>query len=91
MNTPDQHAHVAGSWWASIAGWAYSLWSWFAGDANGMTVVIGITTVALTGIKIAQEIRAWRARDEERQALRKLWERMSRRTRTGRLDSRIDP
>jgi len=56
-----------------------------------MTVMIGITTVALTGIKIAQEIRAWRARDEERQALRKLWERMSRRTRPGRLDSRIDP
>ena len=52
--------------------------------------MIGITTVALTSIKIAQEIRAWRARDEERQALRKLWERMSRRTRPGRLDSRID-
>ena len=86
MNTPDQHAHVAGSGWASIAGWAYSLWGWFAGDANGMTVMIGITTVALTCIKIAQEISAWRARDEERQALRKLWDRMSKRTRPARLD-----
>jgi len=53
--------------------------------------MIGITTVALTGIKIAQELQAWRARDEQRQALRKLWERMSRRTRPGRPDSRIDP
>jgi len=94
MNTPDQHAHVAGSWWASIAGWAYSLWSWFAGDANGMTVVIGITTVALTGIKIAQEIHAWRAQDEERRVLGKLWDKMSARSRSNSrpaaLDSRMD-
>ena len=83
---PNTNAHVAGSWWASMAGWVYSIWHWFAGDANGMTVVIGITTVVLTGIKIAQEIRAWRARDEERQALRKLWDRMSKRTRPARLD-----
>ena len=94
MNTPDQHAHVAGSWWASIAGWAYSLWSWFAGDASGMTVVIGITTVALTGIKIAQEIHAWRAQDEERRVLGKLWDKMSARSRSNSrpadLDSRMD-
>lgn len=94
MSTPDQHAHVAGSWWASIAGWAYSLWSWFAGDANGMTVVIGITTVALTGIKIAQEIHAWRAQDEERRVLGKLWDKMSARSRSNSrpaaLDSRMD-
>ena len=75
---------------ASVAGWAYSVWSWFAGDANGMTVLIGITTALLTIIKIAEEIQAVRARDEERQALRSLWERMIRRTRPGRLDSRID-
>jgi hypothetical protein len=74
-----------------MAGWVYSIWHWFAGDANGMTLLIGISTVALTGIKIAQEVRAWRARDEERQALRKLWYRMSKRTRPGRLDSMIDP
>lgn len=91
MSAPDQQIHVAGSWWASLAGWAYSIWSWFAGDANGMTVLIGITTIVLTGIKIAQEVHAWRARDEERQALRKLWDRMSKRTRPGRLDSRNDP
>ena len=94
MNTPDQHAHVAGSWWASIAGWAYSLWSWFAGDANGMTVVIGITTIALTGIKIAQEIHAWRAQDEERRVLGRLWDKMSARSRSNSrpaaLDSRMD-
>ena len=93
MNTPDQHAHVAGSWWASIAGWAYSLWSWFAGDANGMTVVIGISTAVLTGIKIAQEIHAWRARDEERRVLGRLWDKMSARSRTrpASFDSRQDP
>ncbi len=91
MSAPDQQIHVAGSWWASLAGWVYSIWHWFAGDANGMTLLIGIGTVVLTGIKIAQEVHAWRARDEERQALRKLWDRMSKRTRPGRLDSRNDP
>lgn len=91
--TPDQHHHVAGSWWASMAGWAYSIWHWFAGDANGMTVMIGITTVALTGIKIAQEIRAWRASDEERRVLGRLWDKMSARSRTrpASFDSRLDP
>lgn len=92
MTTPDQHAHVAGSWAATAAGWLVSLWHWFAGDASGMTVVIGVGTIVLTVIKVAQEAQAWRARDEQRQALRKLWERMGgRRTRPGRLDSRIDP
>ncbi len=94
MTTPDQHAQVAGSWWASIAGWAYSIWSWFAGDANGMTVLIGITTIVLTGIKIAQEIHAWRAQDEERRVLGKLWDKMSARSRSNSrpaaLDSRMD-
>lgn len=94
MNTPDQHAHVAGSWWASLAGWAYSIWSWFAGDANGMTVLIGITTIVLTGIKIAQEIHAWHARDEERKVLGKLWDKLSARSRSNSrpaaLDSRMD-
>lgn len=93
MNTPDQHAHVAGSWWASMAGWVYSIWHWFAGDANGMTLVIGISTVVLTGIKIAQEVHAWRARDEERKLLGKLWDKMSARSRTrpASFDSKLDP
>lgn len=92
MSSPDQSAHVAGSWAATAAGWLVSLWQWFAGDASGMTVMIGVGTIVLTVIKVAQEAQAWRARDEQRQALRKLWERMGgRRTRPGRLDSRIDP
>lgn len=90
MPTPHEVHTVGGSWLASLAGWAYSLWHWFAGDASGMSVLIGVATISLTAIKIAQEINAWRSRDEERQALRKLWDRMSRRTRPGRLDSRID-
>ena len=90
--TPDQQHHVAGSWWASMAGWVYSIWHWFAGDANGMTLVIGISTVVLTGIKIAQEVHAWRARDEERRVLGKLWERMGGKTRPARIyvDSESD-
>ena len=91
MSTPDQHAHVAGSWLASIAGWAVHVWTWFKGDGSDGAALAMAATLVLTVIKIAQEIRAWRTRDEERQALRKLWERMSRRTRPGRLDSRIDP
>ena len=89
--TPDQTPHVAGSWWALLLGWASSGWVWLTG---GMTPLAGAGAVAallLTIIKIAQEVRAWRARDEERQVLRRLWARMSRRTRPGRLDSRIDP
>ena len=53
--------------------------------------MVMVGTLVLTVFKILQELQAWRARDEQRQALRKLWERMSRRTRTGRLDSRVDP
>ena len=90
---PDTNAHVAGSWWASIAGWVYSIWHWFAGDANGMTLVIGISTVVLTGIKIAQEVHAWHALDEERRVLGKLWDKMAARSRTrpASFDSRLDP
>jgi len=93
MSAPDQQIHVAGSWWASLAGWAYSIWSWFAGDANGMTVLIGITTIVLTGIKIVQEVHAWRDRDEERKVLGKLWDKMSARSRTrpASFDSKLDP
>ena len=91
--TPDHQVHVTGSWWASIAGWAYSIWHGFAGDANGMTLLIGISTAVLTGIKIAQEINAWRARDEERRVLGKLWNKMAARSRTmpASFDSRLDP
>lgn len=76
-----------------MAGWVYSIWHWFAGDANGMTLLIGISTAALTGIKIAQEVRAWHARDEERRVLGKLWDKMSARSRTrpASFDSRLDP
>lgn len=94
MNSdPNSHTYVVGSWWASMAGWAYSIWHWFAGDANGMTVLIGITTIVLTGIKIAQEIHAWHARDEERRVLGKLWDKMSARSRTrpASFDSKLDP
>ena len=76
-----------------MAGWVYSIWHWFAGDANGMTLLIGISTAVLTGIKIAQEVHAWRARDEERKVLGKLWDKMSARSRTrpASFDSRQDP
>ena len=93
MSSPDQSAHVAGSWAATAAGWLVSLWHWFAGDANGMTLLIGISTVVLTGIKIAQEVHAWHARDEERRVLGRLWDKMSARSRTrpASFDSRLDP
>ena len=76
-----------------MAGWVYSIWHWFAGDANGMTLLIGISTAVLTGIKIAQEVHAWRARDEERRVLGRLWDKMSARSRTrpASFDSRQDP
>jgi len=76
-----------------MAGWAYSLWHWFAGDASGMALIIGVSTAVLTIIKIAQEINAWRARDEERRVLGKLWNKMAARSRTmpASFDSRLDP
>ena len=76
-----------------MAGWVYSIWHWFAGDANGMTLLIGISTAVLTGIKIAQEVHAWRDRDEERRVLGRLWDKMSARSRTrpASFDSRQDP
>ena len=76
-----------------MAGWVYSIWHWFVGDANGMTLLIGISTAVLTGIKIAQEVHAWRARDEERRVLGRLWDKMSARSRTrpASFDSRQDP
>ena len=86
MTPPDQHLHVGGSWITSFAGWLVSTWAWFAGEANGMTIMIGIGTIILTGIKVAQEIRAWLLRDEEQQALRKLWEKMNRKSRPAKLD-----
>jgi hypothetical protein len=59
-----------------------------------MTLLIGISTAVLTGIKIAQEIHAWRARDEERRVLGRLWDKMSARSRSNSrpaaLDSRMD-
>ena len=91
MSTPDQHAYVAWSWATTAAGWMVSLWRWFSGDASGGASMVMVGTLVLTVFKILQELQAWRARDEQRQALRKLWERMSRRTRPGRLDSRVDP
>ncbi len=93
MTTPDQHAQVAGSWMATAAGWLVSLWQWFSGDASGMTVLVGIGTLLLTAIKVSQEVQAWRARDEQQQALRKLWDKMSARSRTrpASFDSRQDP
>jgi len=86
MTQADNHAQVAGSWWTSLAGWAYSIWSWFAGDATGMTILIGVTTIILTGIKIAQEIQAWRAKQAEHQVLSKLWTKMGRTTRPSKFE-----
>ena len=85
MSNADNNVQVAGSWWTSLAGWLYSVWSWFAGDASGMAILIGIATILLTAIKIAQEIKALQARKDEHAALQKLWTRMSR-TRPAKLD-----
>jgi len=84
MPAPTE-AHVSGSWPTVVGGWILSMWQWFTGDASGMAVMIGIGTIVLTSIKIAQEIQAWKARDEEKQVLRKLWERVSKKTRPGSL------
>lgn len=87
MSTPDPHAYVAGSWIATVTGWVVSLWQWFAGEASGGAALVMLGTLLLTIFKIVQEIQAWKARDEQSQALRKLWDRMSRRTRPTPLDS----
>lgn len=87
MNTPEAPVTVAGSWITTAAGWLVSIWQWFAGDASGGATLVMFGTLVLTVFKIVQEIQAWRARDEQRQALRKLWDRMSRRTKSAPLDS----
>ena len=89
MSTPHESAvsSFIGSWTTSLLTGAYSLWHWFVGDASGLSILLGLSSLALAGIKIAQEIRAWQARDEERQVLRILWQRMSRKSRLASLDS----
>lgn len=80
-------ATVTGSWWTSLVSGLYWFWGWFFGGVSGINTLAGVLAVVLTSIKIAQEINAWRSRDEEQQALRKLWNRMSRRSHPIPLDS----
>ena len=89
MSTPHSETSsiVSWSWVTSAVGW---FWQWFVGDASGMSILLGLATTLLTCLKIAQEVQAWRARDEEHQALRKLWEKVSRRSRPIPLDSRVE-
>ena len=67
----------------------------FTGLGNTEALLLNFSSsVVLTGIKIAQEVHAWRARDEERRVLGKLWDKMSARSRSNSrpaaLDSRMD-
>lgn len=76
---------VTGGWGAAVVGWVVSVWQWFAGDASGMAVMIGVGTLLLTAVKLAQELQTWRARSEEKQVLSKLWGKLNKKTRPGNL------
>lgn len=86
MSAPDVH-QVAGSWWASGAGWVLSMWAWFTGGAAPMVVAATVTALILTCIKIAQEWRAWKSGQEQTAALRALRKRLERRSAFDRLDT----
>lgn len=73
---------VSGSWWTVAAGWAVYVWGAVADGWDGITAgmpplaaLVAIATLALTVIKIAQEVRAWRRSEEDRSALQKLLQR----------------
>lgn len=84
----NHEAHVGGSWWASGAGWIMSFWAWASAGMSPLAALLAVLTVVLTAIKIAQEIRAWRKDSEDRTALQKLLDRLTRRSTFDKLDSR---
>lgn len=84
-----QHeAHVTGVWWTSAAGWLLSVWSWLTHGMSPLAAALTLATLVLTILKIAQEIRAWRKDSEERTALQKLVDRLTRKSSFDKLDSK---
>lgn len=50
---------VTGGWWQSGIGVVVSTWSWLAGDATGLTIILTVSTIILTVIKIVDAVRRW--------------------------------
>lgn len=55
---------VEGGWWQSAAGAVVSAWSWMVGDANGLTIILTLLTIALTLVKLVEAVRRWRWANE---------------------------
>ncbi len=60
MTTPHNDI-VHGGWWRSLAGMGLASWSWLAGEASGLTILLSIATLVLTIIKIVDALRRWGA------------------------------
>lgn len=90
MNVPHQNdvSHVGGSWWTASAGWLVSAWSSVTSGMPPLAAAVAFATLVLTVVKIAQEVRAWRRADDERTLVRKLLDKLGRKSGFDKLDSR---
>jgi hypothetical protein len=75
-----QEVPVAGSWWTAGFGWVFSIIEWLVAGMSPLAALVAIATLVLTVIKIAQEIRAYRNKGLEQTALRKLVDKLTRRS-----------
>lgn len=78
MNT--QEVPVAGSWWTAGFGWVFGIVEWLVAGMSPLAAMAASATLVLTIIKIAQEIRAYRTKGLEQTALRKLVDKLTRRS-----------
>jgi hypothetical protein len=56
-----QHDAINGGWWQTLAGWAVSCWGWATADMPGLTIILTVSTIALTVVKLLDAVRTLRA------------------------------
>lgn len=91
MSTNDTPVHVSQvgySWWTSGAGGALTLWQWATDGMSPLAALLAIATLVLTVIKILQEVMAVRNQRAEQTVMRKLLDRLSRRSGFDHQDTR---
>lgn len=78
MTTADPQ--VNGSWWTAGFGWVFSFVEWMVAGTSPLAAIVAAATLVLTIIKIAQEIRTYRTKGLEQTALRKILDKLTRRS-----------
>jgi len=79
-DTPVHVSQVGYSWWTSGAGGALALWQWATEGMSPLAAFLAMATLVLTAIKIVQEVMAVRNQQTERTVMRKMLDRLSRRS-----------